>query len=298
MDFFVNPVAYLIDQGGPGIKRILFVPNSGNDGPSMPQGSTQPHWSDDIPDIEFQPGKTDDRDDLVPLFDAAQQAGGDTRVEFLHRGAAISVYGLWEFVPYNEDPEDELPVEFCQLVQDERGRLLCENTRRRNNALRRLKNIYDKQLGDSSDERNVISLVLYSGPVYLSWKQTWLYDVLQDIDVCCIRSRHPCVPSKCSIMYSGDSYLDTPERLQRLVDFFGKERIDLTGVFQVMHHGSERNWHKGVASAIAPLISIFSSNPERKRWGHPHASVLRDFWCYGPCQVDRQRGVVASGCLW
>lgn len=64
-----------------------------------------------------------------------------------------------------------------------------------------------------------------------------------------------------------------------------------------MHHGAEANWHQGVAAAISPLFSVFSSDPERKKWKHPHAPVLRDFWRYGAVQVDKHADFTASGYL-
>jgi beta-lactamase superfamily II metal-dependent hydrolase len=65
-----------------------------------------------------------------------------------------------------------------------------------------------------------------------------------------------------------------------------------------MHHGSETNWHKGVAAVFKPLFSVFSSDPNRKKWGHPHAAVLRDFWNYGPIQADKRRNVLIHGVMY
>jgi len=75
------------------------------------------------------------------------------------------------------------------------------------------------------------------------------------------------------------------------------ERIERVAVFLVMHHGAERNWQKGVAEAMAPLFSVFSSDPNRKQWGHPHGAVLRDFWRHGPVQVDKSQGFYFGGFL-
>jgi len=308
-EFLLNPVAYLLARSGPGIERILFVPASGGEGPPLPDGTPgDPHWGGDNPDIRFPPDKPKDPEEWTPLSEAPRAAGMQTRVEFLRRGGAIYVGSLWEFVPYNDDPENQIPADFRDRVREERARLLGVNGRRsRNNALRRLRQIYDEQFGDSSDERNVISLFLYSGPIYSSWEQTWIYDVWQSFGFRGLRpvfrsrsfraTRSLGSPRACSIIYSGDGYLDTTERLQRLAHYLRQQRIECTGLFQVMHHGAEANWHKGVAATIAPFVSVFSSDPERKLWGHPHASVLRDFWPYGPCQVDKRRGVTSAGRL-
>jgi beta-lactamase superfamily II metal-dependent hydrolase len=75
----------------------------------------------------------------------------------------------------------------------------------------------------------------------------------------------------------------------------GTRRIFWIGVFQVMHHGAEGNWHQGVAKSISPIFSVFSSDPERRRWKHPHASVLRDFWAYRAVQIDKVSGFSIDG---
>jgi hypothetical protein len=308
-DFFVNPVAYLVAQGGPGIERILLVPASGGDGPALPEGTPrEPTWDGDHPDIDFHSDKPDDADEWLPLVEAAAQTGSQTQVEYLRRGGALYVGSLWEFVPYNDDPEEEIAPYFVQSVQEERTRLLAARARKsRNNALRQLKKIYDEQFGDRSEERNVISLFLYSGPIYPSWDHAWLANAWQSFGLRRLRAlfRREIFFSiagfrnsqQCSIIYSGDGYLDTAHRLQRLINYFRQERIENTAIFQVMHHGAEANWHKSVAAAIAPRISVFSSDPEWKRLGHPHASVLRDFWPYSPCQVDKVNNLTIFGGL-
>ena len=75
--------------------------------------------------------------------------------------------------------------------------------------------------------------------------------------------------------------------LDALQRFYSRyRRLDRAGILQVMHHGAEGNWHKGVAAALAPAVHLFSSDPANKRLGHPHAPVLRDFRPYCPVQID------------
>ena len=302
--FFLNPVAYVLAQGGPGIERILFVPASGGEGPPMAEGAGKtPDQGDDNPSIDFRDDKPNDREEIDPLFEAVQNAGVPTRVEFLRKGSAITFKGLWEFVPYNDDPEVEIDEEFKTQVAQKRQRLLGGGPlRARNNALRSLKKIYDKTFGDDSEERNLISLFLYSGPIYPSWRNVWLSAAAWKLSSRFFWARRPPIfpvrlPQRCSIIYPGDGYLDTGNRLRRMLDFFREERVSKTGVFQVMHHGAEANWHKGVAGAIAPGFSVFSSHPEHKKFGHPHAPVVRDFWRWGPIQVDKRFGFHVAGRL-
>ena len=315
--FYLNPVAFLLAQDGPGIERILFVLPSGNDGPPYPGEVPIPQQPgpDDEPEIQFDSDKPRDLDDVGSLVQEAQQTKHGTSVDFLHPGARITLAAyLWEFIPYNDDHQEEIPIGFINQVAAERADLLsATSVTARKESLRRLKNAYDDHFGVGSEERNVISLFLYSGPIYPNWKTCWLTEgrshswrndwrwhrwPLPDMHTWDLRehSEEPTRP-RCSILYSGDGYLDTDERLQKLIKYLDGRRVRRIGVFQVMHHGAETNWHQGTAEAIAPLFSIFCSDPERKKWKHPHASVLRDFWRYGAVQVDKNVDFTASGYL-
>lgn len=304
--FFLNPVSFLLAQDGPGIGRILFVLPSGEEGPPLQLG--EPDQPDDDrlgPELRFEPDKPKDRNEVMMLVEAAQ---GGTSVDFFRRGAAMTLGSYWEFVPYNDDPETEIPAEFQAAVQRLRETLLVgDNFRLRLAALNQLKQAYDEHFGGDSEARNLISLHLYAGPIYPSWSSTWLeraqWTHRQWNQL--FKFRHTPAPNPhleygywlCSILCTGDGYIDNPERLRRLIVFLHESRVRSVGVFQVMHHGAEANWHPGVAAAISPLFSIFSSNPKRKKWKHPHAAVLRDFLEYSPVQVDKQRSFQAWGIL-
>lgn len=310
LGFFINPVAYLTGIPGTDIIQIVFVlPAGGESGSSStgpPTGSHPPRDDDDQPwDMAFDEDDLNDSDELGFLIDPRQR----TQVKFLRRGGNLRVRGLWEFVPYNDDSPSEVDDVFLALVTEVRSSLLeAAMAESRQVALTRLKMLYNEQFGGSSHRRNLISLFLYTGPIYESWDST----APGPIDS--IHSGHPWFyspypwgywrrrfierePSKCSTLYTGDGYLDTANRLQRLIGILSRPRIERVSAFQVMHHGAEGNWHNGVASAIAPLFSIFSSDPERQDWKHPHAPVLRDFWGFGPTQVDKCFGASFCGRL-
>lgn len=221
---------------------------------------------------------------------------------------------FWEFIPYNDDPEEAISDVFIDQIKAERTNLLSAATGAdRKESLRKLKRAYDEHFGAGSEERNVISLFLYSGPIYSQWNTRWLAEG-RSISWPPSRRRHRfpfpfmcdwCFhelseePSlhRCSILYTGDGYLDTKERLNKLIGYLDERRVRNTAVFQVMHHGAKTNWHQGTAVAIAPLFSVFSSDPERKKWKHPHASVLPDFCPYGIRQIDKKTDFTSSGYL-
>lgn len=304
--FFINPAAYLTGLRRADIDHIVFVLPGGDEEPPPPRApSPDPvaHLDDDADNWVFDP-ELDTFSDTNEL-NFLQTAAKRTSVGFLRSGSAVRVRGLWEFVPYNDETKHEIEETFPSKVAKERERLLDGGSlKKRNSALRRLKNHYDEQFGHSSEDRNVISLFLYGGPIYGNWKATEIQTVerrsswrFPPYELWVADFKRQSERFRCSVLYSGDGYLDTPDRLARLIRFLSQERVERTGVFQVMHHGAETNWFKGVAAKISPLFSVFSSDPERKKWGHPHAPVLRDFWGYGAVQVDKHFGVTVSGSM-
>jgi beta-lactamase superfamily II metal-dependent hydrolase len=309
-DFYLNPVAYLRAQDGPGIEQILFVSPRGDQGPPFPGEAPPPQepGAEDGPILDFRSDNPEFSEDIGPLLEAAQRDGEQTHVKFLRRGSPVTVRSCrWEFVPYNDDPETPITDDFIRVVKNEMTGLLGNtNAANRASSLMRLRSAYDRHFGSDSESRNKVSLFLYSGPIYQSWSKhfVWLsyghnlrgYPPMQQAKNHGDWIDHHNDP-RCSIIYTGDGYLDTPERLNRLTDYLRSERIERTGLLQVMHHGAEGNWHHGVGAVIDPLFSVFSSDPERVRLRHPHAQVLRDFWGHGPVQVDKTFGFQAFGYL-
>ena len=306
--FYLNPVSFLLARGGPGIERIVLVPPSGPDGPELQGGSPDNPEDGERPDLTFERAKFEDSIEVHALVQAGKNSGKKTEVAFFPPGSSMKLRSYWEFVPYNDDLKAPLSPEFVALVNADREMLLSvAKDNARSSVLTKLKNDYDLYFGKGSKARNVISLFLYSGPVYPSWRMAWLDRARtqqRGVDDRMTLGQHPASPPlldygmvRCSILYSGDGYLNEPPLLTRLINFLSGGRVRRTGVFQVMHHGSERNWHSGVAAAISPLFSVFSSNPERKNWWHPHAAVLRDFWPFGAAQVDEKRDFQVWGIL-
>lgn len=310
---YLNPVSFFLEIDGPGIEQILLVGPSGPEGPPLSQRQDgQPFWPEEgSPDLRFEPEKTEDDEDVMALIAHSIPQGCQTRVYFLRRGTALTLQALWEFLPYNDDRDEPISRTFTDKVNKARHALLHgSSATQRKSALKRLKAVYDKEFGDDSENRNSISLHLYSGPIYPTWRDAYLTQHCKVSPRWVVESRlrnadfespergHQTYGNrKSSIHYTGDGYLDTPERLESLIGFITPQRIASIGVFQVMHHGSQTNWHPGVADAIRPFYSVFSSDPERKRWRHPHAPVLREFWRYGPEQVDRKRALHVFGQL-
>lgn len=275
MPFYVNPASYLESLEEGQIDEIVFVP------------ATEPDdvvpLAEDAPDFDrpIQGGEVDSR---LPVTedkaDPALASEKKIRVCILARRGRITVSALWEFVPYNDASMwPSVSSTFINRVSVV-ARAFCAKPKWRKVALKILKRIYQKTFGVGSIPANVISLFLYSGPVGKQlqfgkrWSSTPLgYDHCRD---------------NLAQLATGDGYLDTPARLTAMRSFFSPDRMRRVGLFQVMHHGAEPNWHVGLANIIKPAASIFSSDPNFTH-GHPNAKVLRDFWPWTAICVDKNK---------
>jgi len=287
MTFFVNPVQYLTSVEGADIRQVLLVPPSTGDGPPIPDGG--PAGDNDGEGIEAtfrsaSPENDEEFQSLQPGNDRSSSAS----VALLTSATAILLRGLWEFVPYNDDPVRPIPDDFESEVSSARNQL--QNGPNREAALTKLKSIYDRVFGDDSKPRNIISLFVYAGPIYSTWEITSLLNASRGQSQ--IRAA---LPSQCSMLYTGDGYLDNDDRLEKLLRYLRPQRIRRVGALQVMHHGAATNYCDSVATKITPLFSVFSSDPYHVRYKHPHDAVLRGFYDRGPLRVDKEQSATIFG---
>jgi hypothetical protein len=289
MDYFVDPVRFLRANGHTG--RIVLVPPAEGELPP-PAGKAS-----ELPDKPWPlNGRIKQVDPNEPQVIEFGTAAADS-LECLDAGAGLDVLGLWEFCPYNT-PLVTPPDGFPALVAPLRDDLLNADPLARQAALDALKAAYDAAFasagGTHAWRRNVISMSLYGGPVYPTWracKMTGEHGAALPAypqRLPCYYRAHSYAPGetkKCSILYSGDSYLKNDTAYNHLANYLGQERMRHLGVFQVNHHGSRYNWHQGLAAKLEPWLSVFSSAPGLPP-GHPHAEVLQDFAGHQPVQVD------------
>jgi hypothetical protein len=283
MSFVIDPIGYL--QRRESIRTIILVPSSDEQLP--------PPEASGIKELD---GEWKLRIQTEPAASNAEvQDFGNLgqNVEVLVANGTAQLMGLWEFCPYNVSRSDISP-DFVTKVSEMKNRLLQGDPDQRQAALDELKKAYEKKFR-SSKERNAISLLLYSGPIYGSWRECKLSSRLPEQMPryparlpCYYRARAwaPGLSSKCSVLYSGDSYLDTNDGFSALLGCLGHERMGKIGLFQVNHHGARDNWHPGLAAKINSEFSIFSSNPLQGPTYHPHPEVWSDFRNHGQAQVN------------
>ncbi|MQX62291.1 hypothetical protein GHK78_04330 [Sinorhizobium meliloti] len=276
--FFLDPGAFLASVGE--IRKIIYVPISGPDDlPPPPEPPPVPSGpSSEDGNLAFDEGKpqADGLNDPIVHSHAI-------RARFLRPGGRIRS-AFWEFVPYNDSkwlagPPAALSAKVSPVAQQ---LIDAQTESNRETALRALEAIYDATFGNSSKARNRISLFLYSGPVD------------PEMELGPYFASHPVGLQKkskrFSQMYTGDGSLKTKREWSEFKRYFGPgDRLARSSIFQVMHHGAKDNWHNGMASFLSPAVSLFCSDPTRKR-PHPHADVLRDFWQHHPVQVGTKTG--------
>lgn len=293
IELYLDPVQFIRTiEGADGIGQFIMVPPSseapGTEGGGEPLGEGGG-------DATYELG----RDQSVEPEPASQ-----TNVKWLKQNGRITYGAVWEFVPYNDHKvtrRDAPNFEKAVVEQAENLKLASDEPQRKA-ALAELRKLYDKEFGKSSAQRNVISLFLYGGPI----GKVRISDHWPHCEFCWHWDHHPhhrrmrhSQSNRCGILLTGDGSLDTPARLDALVNYLTpNDRLAKVSSFQVMHHGSAGSWHSGVAAAISPDHSVFCSNPADKRYRHPHRDVVQDFICYGPQQVDCRRGFSTHYRVW
>lgn len=288
--FFVDPAAYLAGIEGAEIREVVFVPavgpddhDEGGEGPD-PAPDGDPDGPISGAKVEEGPPPDDYGDD--PAADGAPPLP----IRFLRPAGRIVIPALWEFMPYNDAQMLPRVTQRFTRRAARIARHLVRRPARRALALKVLQRLYDRTFGAGSGPRNLISLFLYSGPVGTRIEFERL--------VANARVRLNAARDNFAQLSTGDGSLDTPARLDALRRFYARERrFDRAGILQVMHHGASGNSHDGVAAALRPAVSIFCSDPVDKRYRHPHADVVRDFWTWCPVQVDRDQGFNLCGLL-
>lgn len=283
--FYIDPVGYLRALDGGDIGEIVFVLASGPDD-ELPPPPIEPGpdlEGPEEPPIKF-PEDTPPEGSQDELFSAQDNAN----VRYLKRGGTISVPFDWEFLPYNDPSMLPKATKRFQLAASKLVRDILTVPTTRSATLDKLKKLYDAHFGKSSKNRNIISLFLYSGPVNQSAVLLWH------------SSNRPlgslAGSTRFSQMYTGDGTLGAGKQFADFEKHYRPgSRLARAGILQVMHHGAEGNWHSGLGSLLKPEASIFSSDPDHKGYGHPHAAVLRDFWSFHPVQVDGSQGLHLLG---
>jgi hypothetical protein len=276
MLFYVDPVTYLSNAAPEGFDEVLFVGFGDDEGPPDPEDDDRPVDFDPEGPLRLKYLRDEKWESSEKQKATAVDSNISRNVNMLQSGSALSILGLWEFVPYNDPKTRPKQLGTFQKVVDHlRNNLLSAHEDATKQALNSLKAFYVRTFPKS--QLNDLSLFLYAGPIG-SWatyaERPW-YGYL--------------VEGPASVIYTGDGNLGSSKRWHKLSSYIGTKRSYHPCVFQVPHHGSKKNWHDGLADLLNPTLSVFSSDPTHRGFGHPHGKVIRDFWQHHVVQVDKSR---------
>jgi len=267
VQFCANPARFARERWG--AERILFVEGGSPAGdPNEAQPDNQ-NREDQDSSIQIPRAKLLD---LELSSDAAPESG------ILSAGSVLGVkmHGkiVWVFRPYNDQHlARKLNANFEDGIAKLRDALLnCDKI-----AIEKAKKLYDRTFGKTAQPRNEISLFLHG--IHKSSQVIETYaSVGHGIN------RRPSDKHPLSILYTGDGFLNTQQR----VDEIKKLPLQNLTVLQVPHHGARKSWMTGLGAELAPRHSVFCADPERIKPGHPHGSVLVDLLKHGPAIVDKR----------
>lgn len=304
MSFYLDPIKYIVEMAQQSsLDNIVFIQNGmGHDKEKQPasenfleidrmfEGLSNEEIIGGVHTrMTFDPSPDGEAGEEKTSFDSSASAK-KINVRFLKRCSNIVIEDIWEFVPYNDDLIKTPSKTFVKKVSKQREVLLHAKSKAlRNIALNSIKKSFDDYFGKSSKQRNIISMYLYGGTLS---DQECKNRVFIHYSKNTLMNRHVMHGSfgsdKTGVLYTGDGFVENMKKFKRLRDNLTDQRIKNIFCLQVMHHGSRHNWFSGLASLFNPAVSIFSSDPNRKRPNHPHAEVLKDFLQYNPIQVDSQ----------
>lgn len=288
--FYLDPTAYLMEASKGQIEEVVYVTAAGReDEPGLSEDPEAGFDPDEGPAFLEDVLKVEEGRPPEEAIDDPAATSSSATVRFLAPGGRLVMPLLWEFVPYNDATyAPRMTSAMITTAKALVAELLTKPKADRDDLLGKLKALYDSKF-TTSRMRNMISLFLYSGATSrrLNFVGPWYG-----------RRSHLVESDRFSQMYTGDGYLHDDARCDAFESFFSpNDRLERSAFVQVMHHGAKGNWRAGTAALLNPAVSIFSSDPRRKKPGHPHADVLRDFWTFGPVQVDGAQGFHIGGLL-
>lgn len=150
-----------------------------------------------------------------------------------------------------------------------------------------LRAVYVKHFGNSSQQRNNISLCLLVRPLGL--KATHC-SIFRHRDICCSTCRHRVsLKEKAGTLLLGDLRIDNAT-LAEMRAHFGSARWADLGTVQVPHHGSRHSWAPGAAAVFSPdrfIHCIPDASPH-----HPHKNVDDDLRGTDVLRADYRARVV------
>lgn len=287
MLFAIDPIGFLTDRGYlEKISKVLFIKGSNPEGAvPISNDDFNPRGPDENSESIFRNvGTSINSDENYNL-----EGLGQTKVWTLDDKRAVQIFGCWEFVFYNKElPGGLAPKSSASLIDIQQeviktllGLNLTGKTTKKDTTKwrKKIREIYEKHFGSSSEGRNDISLVLYSNHInsksikYSCWPycDLILYKDLQ-MPVSCV----PASKDQTGLLLTGDISLRNSD-ISKLQSHLGGQRWKSVNLLQIPHHGSIHSWQVGNAKLLPSEFNVFNVPDSDKSGHHPHIDVLEDF---------------------
>jgi len=287
MLFAIDPIGFLTDRGYlEKISKVLFIKGSNSEGAvPISNGDFNPRGPDENSESIFRNvGTSINSDENYNL-----EGLGQSKVWALDDKSPVRIFGFWEFVFYNKElPGGLAPKSSASLIDIQKeviktllGLNLTGKTTKKDTTKwrKKIREIYEKHFGSSSEGRNDISLVLYSNhittPFRLSPLWPYRYSILTEdlyIPISCV----PISEDKSGLLLTGDITLRHSD-ISTLQSHLGGQRWKSVNLLQIPHHGSIHSWQVGNAKLLPSEFNVFNVPDSDKSGHHPHIDVLEDF---------------------
>lgn len=287
MLFAIDPIGFLTNRGYlESISKVLFIKGSNSEGAvPISNDDFNPIGPDENSESIFRNVGTSINSDENYNLEGLSQS----KVWALDDKSPVRIFEFWEFVFYNKElPGGLAPKSSTSLIDIQKeviktlvGLNLTGKTTKKDTTKwrKKIREIYERHFGSSSEGRNDISLVLYSNQIKsksikdLCWPycDLILYEDLQ-MPVSCV----PASKDKTGLLLSGDITLRNSD-ISKLQSHLGSQRWKSVNLLQIPHHGSTHSWQVGNAKLLPSEFNVFNVPDSDKSGHHPHIDVLEDF---------------------
>ena len=190
----------------------------------------------------------------------------------------------WMYAPYNYvNISEEKATELLEKLKEELKKALedpnidisPENMPELYKSLKpKDKKEFEKFYSAISKDKNINSMVVYSGPIPEKTSKHQYFMTCGDYVMCnrcfCWAWHRDCI-NKVGCLYTGD--YDAKKNWNKLEHHFRKYR-DFIGTWQIPHHGAKSSYNKFISKENIHT-AIISAGSE-SQYKHPHGEVVRD----------------------
>ncbi len=295
-----NPFKYLINKG---VEKIIVIGrgDGGGDDFNFPNIPSEPNTESF--NYDKQGDDTKLKDQLFNEYGIKNEELEKKIIPKSHSGYSRS-FGIYLFRFFNvrksiEGPEDligifkEKKLEKClsqelgikkldiSILKDDK--ILEELTKKTDN---KFKKCYENSFGE--EKLNLTSLVLFNMPLLKERDNCEIsMRLCPNIFLCCCPHKifyKSCCEENCGHFLTGDADLKNSAIFNEFKTHYDKV-LDKSLIFQLPHHGSEKNWNSEIKEYLSNNKFFVASAGINNKYNHPSRSVISEIASDGKCPI-------------